>query len=190
MVSSALMFLVVGCAYSMLSAGMRYHKATSANLEMQQDSLLALVWLNRELSEASPRTVSFLHDPEGVLFASPRDDAGNIWIEPNGLLRWPKFVAYYLGSVNGTPCLLRKEQYLDDPDLHTDPPPTTPPVPELWQDGAYYRDLEISPRIVARHVESMSFTGTNPVELQVTVRQVEMGRTFSMSLSAKVSMKN
>lgn len=190
MVSAALMSVVMTCIYLLLTAGMRYHKATAASLEMQQDTLLAILTLSRELSESNPRTLAKYSAPQGLLFASPRDDANNVWVEPSGLIRWPKFICYYVDTINGTPCLLRKEQYMDDPDLHTDPPPIAAPIPRPFQDGAYYQMLEIPPRVVSRNITNFHCTGTNPVTINLGVGKKELGRTFQLDVTVKVSLKN
>ncbi len=184
------MAVVLTCMYLLLTAGMRYHKSTSASLEMQQDTLLSILALSRELGESNPRTVARYTAPQGILFASPRDDASNVWVEPSGLLRWPKFICYYVGDVNGTPCLIRKEQYLDDPDLHTDPPPIAAPIPRPFQDGPYYQGLEVPPKVVARNLTNLKFTGLNPITIDLGVGKKELGRTFQLNVSVKVSLRN
>lgn len=184
------MSVVLTLMYMLLAAGMRYHKATSANLEMQQDTLLSILALSRELGESNPRTVALFTEPQGILFASPRDDAHDVWVEPSGLLRWPKFICYYVDNVNGIPCLLRKEQYMDDPDLHTDPPPIAAPIPMPFQDGPYYQELEIPAKVVSRNLTNFKCTGLNPITIELGVGKREMGRTFQIDLSVKVSLRN
>jgi hypothetical protein len=190
MVSASLLGIVLTCMYLLLTAGMRYHKATSASLEMQQDTLLAILSLSRELGESNPRTLARHTSPQGLLFGSPRDDAANVWVDPSGLVRWPKFICYYVDSVNGTPCLVRKEQYMDDPDLHTDPPPIAAPIPKVWQDGPYYRQLEVPGKVVARNITNFQCLGTNPVKINLGVGKKELGRKFQLDVSVKVSLRN
>ena len=190
MISCALMSIVMTCIYALMVAGVRYLNATNTAIDMQQQSLLGMVWLSHDLGESNPRTVRVYNSPAGILMGSPRDDAGNTWVDISGSVRWPKFVVYYVDTWNGNGCLLRKEQYLDDPDLHTDPPPLLPPLPQAWQDYAYYQALEIQPRVVSRDVESLVFSGNNPIHVVLTVGKQEWGRKYTMSLQVKVAMRN
>lgn len=190
LISVGLMGIVMTCIYALMVAGVRYLNATNTSLEMQQQSLLGMIWLSHDLGESNHRTIATFPVPGGILMGSPRDDANNSWIDVSGAVRWPKFICYYLADVQGVQCMLRKEQYMDDPDLHTDPPPLLPPIPQPWQDYAYYRDLEISPRVITRYVQSLSCTGNNPVQINLTVGKEEWGRKYSMSLQVKVTMRN
>ena len=190
LVSAALLGLIMAGVQKMLSAGLRYLHAVNTGIELQQQCLLSVLWLTRELSESNPRSVKVFNHPDGILFASPRDDEGNHWIDSSGYVRWPKFICYYVEDQNGMKVLKRKEQYMDDPDLHTDPPPLQAPVPFGWQDWLYYRDLEIDPRILARHIKTFSFSGAGPVQVQVGVAKEDMGRKFEVNMMVKVGFKN
>lgn len=189
-ISAALMSIVLTCIYALMVAGVRYLNATNTAVEMQQQSLLAMVWISHDLGESNARTIKIFNSPAGILLGSPRDDAGNTWVDVSGSVRWPRFMCYYLDTWHGASCLLRKEQYMDDPDLHTNPPPLLPPAPQAWQDYAYYQALEIAPRMVARDVQSLKFAGTNPIQVSLTVGKEEWGRKYTMSLQVKVTMRN
>jgi hypothetical protein len=190
-ISAGIMGIIMTCVYALMGAGVRYLHATNAAVELQQQSLLAMMGLTHDIGESNPRTVR-LFPPEdpGILMGSPRSDTGETWVDPSGQVRWAKFLAYYLDDVNGVKCLLKKEQYMDDPDLHTDPPPLLPPIPQPWQVVGYYRMLEIPPRVIARNVQKLTFQGVNPVQIGLTVGKKDYGRTFQIRLSVKVSMKN
>lgn len=190
LISCAIMSLVLTCIYALFQAGVRYLRSTNTAIELQQQSLLGMIWLTHDLGESNTRTIKVFSDGPGILLGSPRDDAGNTWVDVSGSVRWAKFICYYIDTVDNRRCLLRKEQYMDDPDLHTDPPPLLPPIPQSWQDYAYYQVLEIPPRIVARDVESLTFSGNNPMQIVLKVARVDFGRSFDITLQVKVSMKN
>lgn len=190
-ISAGIMGIIMTCVYALMGAGVRYLHSTNAAVELQQQSMLAMVMLTHDIGESNPRTISvFPASDPGILMGSPRADTGETWVDVSGLVRWAKFYAYYLETVNGVQCLMRKDQYLDDPDLHTDPPPLLPPIPQPFQTVDYYRMLEIEPKVVARHVQAISFQGKNPILINLTVGKEDYGRTFRISLSVKVSMKN
>lgn len=190
MVSASLMAVVLGSIYAMLVAGMRYHRATATSLELQQDSLHALMWLTREIGETNPRTVAVFANPPGLLFASPRDRAGNIFIDNSGAIRWPKFICYFQQDIGGVPCLVRKEQYLDHPDLNVVPAPLVAPLPRPTQDLNYYRALNVPVRNVASNVSVIRFSGTNPIQVELTVARTEFDRSFETNLTVKVRPRN
>jgi len=189
-ISCALMGIIMTCIYALMVAGTRYLNSTNTAIEMQQQSLLAMVWLTHDLGESNHRTISVFPASAGILMGSPRDDAGNTWIDLSGAVRWPKFICYYLDTQNEVPCLMRKEHYMDDPDLHTDPPPLLAPIPFPWQDYDYYKMLEVPPRKVARDVQALTVTGNNPVQLTLKVGKQDWGRQFTVNLQVKVTMRN
>lgn len=190
LISAAIMSIIMTCVYALMKAGVRYLHSTQTAIEMQQQSLLGMVWITHDLSESNHRTIAIYNNPDGILMGSPRDDSGETWVDVSGSVRWAKFICYYLDDHYNTPCLLRKEQYMDDPDLHTDPPPLLPPVPLPFQDYSYYQTLEIPPKVVARDVKALKVTGTNPLQVVLSVGKEEWGRQFTMTLQVKVTMRN
>lgn len=182
--------MILVCIYSLLSAGVRYFKSSMTTVQLQQDSLLALMWLTRELGESNPKTVATFANPPGVLFASPRDANGNIALDTQGLVKWQKFICYYLEDRNGVSCLVRKEQMLDHPDIGLSPPPIAPPAPRSFQTTAYYKNLGVPSRTVAQNVINLTATGISPLELEVQVHKKDMGRVFELNLKAKVALRN
>lgn len=190
MVSASLMALVLGSIYVLLVAGMRYHRATATGLELQQDSLHALMWLTREIGETNPRTILVFNNPPGLLFASPRDRSSNIFIDNSGMIRWPKFICYFQQDINGIPSLVRKEQYLDHPDLSVVPAPLVPPLPLPKQTLNYYRVLAVPVRSVAHNVSFIRFSGINPIKIELTVARTEFDRSFETNLTVKVRPRN
>ncbi|MEW6282236.1 MAG: hypothetical protein AB1758_26760 [Candidatus Eremiobacterota bacterium] len=190
LVSCALLGIVLTCVYSMLVAGVRYYKASLTTVQLQQDSLLALMWLTRELGESNSRTVAVFTSPPGILFASPRDNLHNYALDSQGLIKWQKFICYYLEDRNGVSCLVRKEHYLDHPDLGISPPPVVAPVPRSTQTTAYYKTLNVPSRVVAQNVTDLQAQGNSPVELKLVIHREDLGRVFELNLAAKVALRN
>lgn len=186
LLSSALIGFVLISIYALLTAGVRYYKNSLTWIELQQDSLLSLVQLTKELGESNRQTVRIYPDPAGLVFASPRASDGVYEIDPSGLPLWQKFVCYYVTDVNGVPSLIRKELTLVAAGYAG--PQVVPPV--TFNSTAWFRDAKLPRKVVARNIDRLTVTGASPVAIELGVAKEEMGKSFEVEVQVKVFLRN
>lgn len=109
MVAIALLGGLTALAASLIRHGSNYLRTTTAQLDLQKDTLLALNWMLRDLSEASPVAIHtnawgsphvppqppVAGPPRGVVFASPRDANGEVSYGGTAI-QWNSRVCYFL----------------------------------------------------------------------------------------------
>lgn len=127
--------------FEVMHTGSAFMKRSEASLDMQKELLLALTWIHKDMSESAARV--FRSEPEGMIFASPRDLEGQLQLDAVGRITWQRLVAYYVDDVAGVPCLLRKERGI----TATATDPILPSVTELISDGSLHA------RVLARNVQ-------------------------------------
>lgn len=161
--------------------GVRYHKRAETLLDLQQTSLVALSVLNRELSEASPTAIAVFADPPGIVFASPRSDAGTFeFDESTGKLKWWKLVCFYQGGS----ALLRRDEALPGAPLLD-----APTIPAS-KDTAYFDGIPGNTRVVGRDVEAFEATGIRPCNVRLVISRDEVGGQFSITGRTSILPRN
>lgn len=118
--ASALVLIVFGGLVSIVFAVWRYSELLQLKSELQDQTLLVFSRVTRDLAETASKTVQTA--PDGLLFASPRDENGKVAQDDDGRLKWQKFIAYYVEVVDGVPVLRRKEKLIHPLDRDSDPP--------------------------------------------------------------------
>ncbi len=181
LVACALASLVLTGLAMLFVQSVRYQRALEVSLDLQQNNLAAMALLSRDLSEGSPASVRT--DPGGLVMASPRDLTGNLQVDAQGRLMWRKYICYYLAPINGVNCLLRKEQPLPVP-LDTAPIlPDTLDVPYFQTSAAPYS-------VVARNLEQLEFSGSNPVSIRLVSSLTVANELFRIESRSDVTPKN
>ncbi|MEW6282408.1 MAG: hypothetical protein AB1758_27620 [Candidatus Eremiobacterota bacterium] len=174
--AGSLLLLVLGCTYQVLTRGMRYMKEADATLEVQQQTLLGLVWVTNELAESSPDSVQFSggSEPPGISFASARDPSGKFTRDDDGFVQWQGVICYYLDGTD----LVRKQVATGTS--------STPPTRAV----GWFVSSSIRPRVVARHVSRFECSGTKPVSLVIEAAKQELGEDFRVEVDAQILAKN
>lgn len=138
------MGLIMTGIWYIMSSGMRYVRVTNAAIDVQSACLTAIGRLTQELGETTPIGLSIGASGSEVVFASPRDTSGRLRYDNQNRLQWQKIVVFYVDTIEGVQCLMRKEDLLERPLAK---PPALPSAATLIADGA------LPPRVVARHVK-------------------------------------
>ena len=181
MVTSAVLLLVMVGLTQLFITGHAYYRTLEITREVQEESLVAMATLYKELSEGSPGSLRVETSPAGVIFGSPRGIDGGILRDDEGRVLWRKVVCIYLDTVAGTPALVRKEELLSSPEA-------TPPVITAAQSVSYFQALALPTEVIARHVSSFNVVGSNPLDLQVVVEQTVNGELFLVESQIQVSL--
>lgn len=190
MIVMALMGILIGSLGFIMQACHTYYFGSIESLDLQQKSLVGMSHLSRELSETSILAVHRYDDPlptdpdppgppappgapprrvnSGLVFASPRDTAGNYVADVAGRVQWQTFVCIYLQQINGRSTLVRK----------VTPVPSGPKavIPDPDQEGrglAYFKTSS----------DNLSVLGTGIIRFQTQINS----DTVSVLTNAKVS---
>jgi hypothetical protein len=136
------------------------------------------------LGESSPISVrADTAAPGGVVFATPRNSANVITYGTGayaGKAAWARYLCYYVDTINGESCLIRKERAV--------PAVYAPPILGAGETTAYYQASVPDYRIVARKVVSFSVTDTAPMEIRMKA-EGQNGQ-FSIEIISVVQPKN
>lgn len=168
LVYCALFSLVMGCVYWVFQATLKYHFISDCAVDTQQNAMVGMTKIVRELSEACAVDTSMVVDtgnPPGIIFSSPKKieipaGSGNFFIGCSSsdssysgdCLLYNRLICYYVARNNGISYLFRKELAI-----------TASPSPNIT---STYPDhdtcLEFSsdsstPRMVAQYVTSISY---------------------------------
>lgn len=153
LICCGLLAIVMLGVYVLFVQGLRHYEVTTALLDTQVGGLVSLSRLSEELSEANSATVRT--EPEGVVFASPRDAAGSYRYQGTSIL-WQRYICYYLEAGR----LLRKEELLATPTA-------VPPDPAgQGKTVAYFRALPQPARTVNWGVRELTLSGAAPVDIR------------------------
>jgi len=122
-----LLILIMGGAMAIMLLANCFFGSTLDNNAVQRDAQATMMRLSRELEESKEDQVLFSEDgePKGVIFISPRDEAGEFEYDfsGEGRLMWQKWICYFVEENGGKLKLLRTE---------TPIMPTTEPTPTTW----------------------------------------------------------
>ena len=158
LVYTALFGLVLSCIYWVLIASMRYYHIANDSIELQQNGLVALSTITQELSESQANSIYSFSDPDGIIFASPRNSSNQFtYGSLTQKLQWSKWVCYYVGSNGGNNYLYKKEYFKQTPE-------ETPVVPTDHDTVAEFAgDSDLSQRTVCKYIDNIQFTLTGEV---------------------------
>lgn len=187
--------LVAGALFLGLTAAMAYvlrsnyefERRTEARLELNQQSLVALSKMRRELSESNLPTVRADATTNSVVFPSPRDLNGAL-ASTSGDLAWSKLICYRLDTVKS---ILYRQQHLETLSTQAiDPLALTPP-----RDAAYFLvDPTIASMPLARGVAEFEVVRDKRIESSVKLRlnmTRKVGqREYGVEVSTSVSPRN
>lgn len=178
LIHSSLMLLLLGGIVAVLILGTRSFRKVEAVTEVQREMAAAVAALRTELAETRPGSIASGTNPTGVIFLSPRPDAGPWAHSSTGKLLWQRWVCYYVETRNGVPTLLRKEKKLSAP--------TAIPPANTWRTSDFSGDTSRA-RVVARSVKGLQVTGTDLVNVQVEVELTSgVGRKERMVVQESV----
>ncbi len=159
----------------------RYHRSLETSLDLQENNLSAMAILSRDLSESS--SASLRAEVGGVVMGSPRGMDGSLQADTQGRLLWRKWVCYYVFMVDGVNCLVRKEEALP---TALD---TAPIIPDSVN-VAYFRGNPAPFSVLARDIELLELSGTNPASIHLISRLTKAGELYRIESRTDVSPKN
>lgn len=127
MVASAIMFILLGSIYMVMTRGMRIYKLGNTRGKMQGNAIMAMSRLTREIMESNIRSVySTGYDPYpfmiSFLSAVEMDGTELKYSINTGRMEWQKYIAYYLAPSN-------KPDYIDNVLFRKEYDPTDPATP-------------------------------------------------------------
>ncbi|GMU57365.1 MAG: hypothetical protein AMXMBFR33_65110 [Candidatus Xenobia bacterium] len=180
----ALVALVMGSVQALVAAAARYYNISTSTIEVQQNLLTAMSKVCFELGESSPTSVrADSVAPGGVVFATPRN-ARNVLVYGTGVnagkAEWSRYLCYYVDTINGESCLIRKEK--------TVPATYGPPILPAGETTAAYQASPGNYRIVARRVTAFSVIDSAPMTITMTAQDVR--GEFSITMKSVVQPKN
>ena len=182
LIASALFLMLSVALFQVMHTGSAFMRRSEASLDMQKELLLALTWIHKDMSESGARV--FRKDPEGMVFANPRNLEGQLQLDSVGRITWQRMVAYYVDDVAGVPCLIRKEREI----TATSTDPILPPVTDLISDNSLH------PRVLARSVQTFEgadvATATTPYAITVYCAKEVGGREFGTRAETSVFFRN
>ncbi len=182
LIASTLFLMLSVALFQVMHTGSAFMRRSEASLDMQKELLLALTWIHKDMSESAARV--FRKDPQGIVFASPRDLDGQLQLDSVGRITWQRIVAYYVDDVAGVPCLIRKERAL----TATSSDPILPPVTDMISDGSLH------PRVLARSVQAFEGADTaaadTPYAITVYCAKEVGGREFGTRAQTSVFFRN
>lgn len=191
MIVMALMGILIGSLGFIMQACHTYYFGSIESLDLQQKSLVGMSRLSRELSETSILALHRYDDPRptdpdppgppappgapprrvnsGLVFASPRDTAGNYVADVAGRVQWQTFVALYLQpQSDGGMTLVRKVT-----PVPSGPKALIPDPDKEGRDLAYFKTS----------ADSISVLGNGIIRFQTRINS----DTVSIVTNARVS---
>lgn len=178
LVSMCLVAFVLGGMAKIIREGVRFHNTHSAALEVQQNCLLAMRWLNDDLGEGSLSSLLILGN--GFVFGSPRDLDHQLSLDGD-LIQWQKFLCYYTEQNNGIYRLVREQLAFERPSN------APPPIPASLNVGVFKTEAPPG-RVLARHVESLTCTLENPSK--VTLKANYRDGAFTLKVETFITLTN
>jgi hypothetical protein len=185
-VASALILIVFYGLVAIIFALWRHHEVSLLKTELQEQTILTFSRITHELAETASATVGTGTD--GLVFASPRDENGSVIQDSDGRLKWQKFVAFYIETVDGVPTIFRKEKLIPNAERVSDPPS---PI------GAYslasIRGESLEVKQIARNVAQLDCQRSGElVAVQVVVKKFypRQNRDYTMLTKFGFTVRN
>ncbi|MBI3925356.1 MAG: hypothetical protein HY319_07455 [Armatimonadetes bacterium] len=181
----ALLLLLLGGIYLLVTSGMRYLQLGTAYESVQQQSQVGVRKMVDEVGNSSRAALFFDAVPTSHLILLSADRPlpdQDPWTYASGQLQYRKWVCFYWNQAERT--LVRSE--LDAGGLFTDP--TAPPRPGLAA-------LQAAPsRVLAREISGLifSFGATNQfVRIQISAEEdTASDRVTRVTLATEVQLQN
>lgn len=195
---ASLIELTVACAIVMLlmleiwklaSAGARFYHRARSQSDVQRNSLLALRWVAKDLSEGS--TISFRQysvdgatpmTHAGIVFGSPSEaGTGAVSYDSNGRMLWSSVIGYFIDPDDNT--LYRQQLALPAPRK------TFPPVIDNDTQSTDVLAGLPGPRVVARQIQTIkTIQGPKDIRVELSTRDEQLG--FGLKVQTRLEMKN
>lgn len=165
-----------------------YHQRTTAQIDLERKTLLTLKTMSRECSESA--WTSFVLDPAGLVFATPRDAGGNFLVGSADQPAWDGLIGYARESDR----LIKKIDRFGTPsEVVPEPLTLTPP-----RDVAWFASSSLLSRVVQTGVEQFQVTrqtvgdedGQDVLRIELGAGVGEAPRRFSLRLSTTVRPRN
>ena len=188
-VASAIVLLLMLEIWKMVAAGSRFYHRARSQSDVQRNSLIALRWMAKDLSEGS--TISFreykLDGPNpmthaGIVFGSPTiAGASGVAYDSKGRMLWSSVIGYFIDPQDKT--LYRQQIPL--PDMTK----TFPPVIDNDTQSTDVLAGYPQPRVVARQIHEIKTTqGPKDISIELITRDEELG--FGVKVQTRLEMKN
>ena len=161
LVYSLLLLMILAGIYGAFSLSRDYFSVVRTSTEVNQEAMKALLGLERELSNAAPKTIATSSNPPGVRFLSalPTDNKPFAHDE-HGKLLWQRWMVIYLDQ--------KGQLALKSQDIA---PSATLPAQASWPDvSTLAGNSAIAARVLARNVVELAFPAAPPELFRVTVR--------------------
>lgn len=188
LIASAVVGLILVCTAYLLQSCFRHFREVDSAVQVHLLATTSLARIEEDLRHANPASYQIFTNPPGIVFGSPRDNAGKIQFDPDSLQPlWRKLVCYYLEPDGSRFRLVRKEQPLTTID---DQPPAVG-----TNDTSHFQLNVTGGGVIARGVESLVFTDGSPLELELTLSDIshEGSSTeslFRVQVETKIALDN
>lgn len=212
MLSSSLMFVVVGFSVAAFISASRYQRRLELRTEMETDCLKAIRLLSADLSETSFKAInsdsayslSETSDghrwvdsggagPEGVTFPLPRDMQNRLTADGPGRMIWSKLVCYRVATLDGEPWLVKQEEPLAAPGGEPPVPYSMSPARSV---SGYWPSLGAGRRLARGAVQMTAWkqstidSSTGSVRLGLKIRREADGHAYSFAVQTAVYPRN
>lgn len=158
------MSLVMLSTGAMIRAGAQQYRRFKTLVEVQQQSLLAVDRIAKEMAKASAEGIRFFNSPDGVVFAVHEALDGSARQDFTGRLYWQSFRCYY---VSADQRLIAKSAPLAGDWLHA------PDPANQGRSTAYFAGLADPGDLIARNVVALrGEMKVDTAELEIVVRVV------------------
>ena len=146
-VASLIVLLLMLEIWRLVAAGSRFYHRARSQSDVQRNSLIALRWMAKDLSEGS--TISFREyktdgptpmTHAGIVFGSPTvPGTSSVNYDAKGRMIWSSVIGYFIDPADKT--LYRQQIPLADPSLPSSTTTPSPPTPWLAIRGrGWWRD--------------------------------------------------
>lgn len=184
LICCALTSLFLLCVLYLFQVGIRYVKRAEGMLDLQQSTVNAMAWFNREASESNVDVFKdYVASDQGCVFASPRDMSSRVSFDGVGRLLWQSYIAYYIeNNADGVPCLMRKQIPISPPMFEL------PAVPTL----ASMKAAPGGARVLGRNIDRLE-GDTEPLPPQLLTLHASirpLGKTYALKVTTSVYFRN
>lgn len=184
MISSMLVGLLMLEVWALVQAGGTFYLKAKGQGDIQRNSLLALRWISKDISEGSAISFRQYSQPDstrtGIVFGSPKTMSGNVEYDDVGHIKWSTVIGYYIEVNDGG--LYRQQIELEEQQG----------FPPIIDDDAHAVDVLAAlprPRLVARSIRNIeTVQGPNNIRIELSTRDEQMG--FGIKVQTRLEMKN
>lgn len=188
-VASLIVLLLMLEIWRLVAAGSRFYHRARSQSDVQRNSLIALRWMAKDLSEGS--TISFREyktdgptpmTHAGIVFGSPTvPGTSSVNYDAKGRMIWSSVIGYFIDPADKT--LYRQQIPLADPSK------TFPPVIDNDTQSTDAMAGYSRPRVVARQIHEINTTqGPKDISIELITRDEELG--FGVKVQTRLEMKN